>query len=218
MTTVRIFTTTFANPTVAKIERFANLTPGWNYSAGVAPSGETIAEALQINDALQVSGFLETDAFPGTDGEIQVVGYNGTLYAECTLKPDHTVTFALEKDSQELQFLENISLSQTLHQLEFLRNQTWASFGLSLQINTTKNSGVLQALHSAKEAASVFRLWMQNVPTKQRTPSVPTWYASTKSPTTSAQLSFGSSPKQASPQDVPLFSKQVQQATNAITI
>ncbi len=111
------------NKTMKKILRFREYSEGWNYGRGKTFSDDAIESALAIEILLRRVGILETDAFPGSDGDIMVTGYEGSLYWELTLEWDNTVTFITEKDDRIVGEREGLSLSEAISEILSLENR-----------------------------------------------------------------------------------------------
>ncbi len=84
--------------TAKKISRFAGIKNGWHFGDGIAPRGDLIKNAMELEDLAQRRGFEETDAFPGPNGELRYCVYPDDQYVEMTLEIDGSVTIVIEDE------------------------------------------------------------------------------------------------------------------------
>lgn len=113
--------------TADKIIGFENLPVGWHYGSGLAPSSETIQNALKLNTELETIGFSKTNAFPGIEGEIQTTAYCGSLYLEFTIEPDGKITYLCECNNQEMDYQSELGLDKAIEIIRSFRgNKLWA--------------------------------------------------------------------------------------------
>jgi hypothetical protein len=61
---------------------------------------------------LSNAGFATTNAFLGLDGEIRLTAYHNSIYFELTIEPNGKIVLLLEKNDQEIDYEENISLDK----------------------------------------------------------------------------------------------------------
>lgn len=120
------------SPTTLKIRSFKRLLEGWHYGKGVPPTNAAIEQALKLNSGALSSGFLKTDAFPGIDGEILVAVYYGEWYLEFTLEANMSVTFVAEKNREEVEYVEGLSVEDALNKIAQYREKVWTLSGLSI--------------------------------------------------------------------------------------
>lgn len=90
-----------------------NLPSGWHYGQGVAIDSKTIDAGLVLHGALLRAGYHTTDAFPGVDGEIQVVGYGGD-FLELTIRANGLIDLYREQDGLETQIDGGLSLDSAI--------------------------------------------------------------------------------------------------------
>ncbi len=124
------------NSTTNKIEEFRNLVEGWHFGEGFAPNDDTIKVAIFLNGVILNEGFTETDAFPGINGEIQITGYNDSLYVELTAEPNRLIIFVLEYEDETVVYEESLSLNQAIARIKFWGTE-WTSSGLFTRTSLT---------------------------------------------------------------------------------
>lgn len=135
--------------TAQKIISFLDFQPGWHFGEGKTPSKNIVDAALALNDELKNAGFNKTSAFLGTSGEIMVTAYHGLYYLEFTIEPNKSVTLLLEHDDNEIEYKENLELSEAfLHIKRFRGLLAWSSYASSICITTTTTIDALRALPS----------------------------------------------------------------------
>ena len=109
--------------TEQKIRAFASLPVGWQHGEGHPPSDSTIEHAIILNIYASDLGFKETNAFPGIEGEVQLLIYHERTTLEITLEIDDSVTFIHEQDDKEIESIENLTFCDTMKKLQFLKKQ-----------------------------------------------------------------------------------------------
>ncbi len=155
----------YITATSRKIRAFKNLPNGWHFGEGCPPSDTTISQAQELNKSLGLVGFQKTNAFPGIDGAVRVTAYHNKTYLEFTIEANGEVTFLHEEGGEEIEYRENVSLSQATEFAKDLGGKLWASFDSSIQVTTTileSDSRVLPSKPHEMEAES--QLLMKNVP------------------------------------------------------
>ena len=157
-----------------KILGFRSLPSGWYFGEGVPPSEDTVRKAMELNRDMGRNGFNRTDAFPGSDGEICVTAYYGSIYLEFTLEFDGLITYALEQGDAEIEYKENLSFNDA-------RSLIWSiwgeicSLGLSTAITMTQRNVALTGSPSSYPVTAVESLLlMGTAPYKQVQVSAPT--------------------------------------------
>lgn len=129
------------NPaTDRKIRSFTSLENGWLFGEGVAPSVETIAIALKLNETAIGKGFASTDAFPGPRGQVAVAVYYSDYYLEITIEADQTVTWLLERSDNEIERLEGLTNDDVARHLDDLREALWRQYDSSVDYTTIQGS------------------------------------------------------------------------------
>jgi hypothetical protein len=126
--------------TAQKIRGFSNLSPGWHYGEGKAPSEAMIDAAIGWNSTLLSAGFSTTDAFPGTHGEVMITGYYGPHYIEILLETDFGVTLTYEINNQEKKYLERVAAAVAYAALQEIAGEIWNTSAYSIQSTLTVSS------------------------------------------------------------------------------
>jgi hypothetical protein len=120
-----------------KIESFGQLTVGWLFGDGVAPSNKTIKRATDFAQAA-ISLGNDIDAFPGAAGEIGIAVYGIGYSQEFIFEVDNTITYILDKDDEsELIYTRDLSFDRALNYLTELK-----SFYPELEILTNLSSKI----------------------------------------------------------------------------
>ena len=128
-----------SNDTQRKLCSFKHLAPGWHYGEGGPIDSDTIRLACQINKAAYFAGFRETDAFPGLDGCISLTIYHCDDFYELILNPEGKVTFVHERGSQELMYLQSISVHKAIALIEEFSPLLWkTTYESFTKITTTE--------------------------------------------------------------------------------
>lgn len=110
-----------SDKTAEKILSFEMLPTGWYFGEGVPPSPKAIEFAIKINEKAALLQ-LQTDAFPGQNGEVQISVYSCDDYLEFIIDAEGLITFVYEKNDQEQEYLENLTLEEAIHELTQDRN------------------------------------------------------------------------------------------------
>jgi len=100
-----------------KIDSFGKLPKGWHYGEGVPASKKRMEKAHKINDFFNGYG-VKTDAFPGIEGEIQVVAYLDEYYWEITIERDNSVVYVFEVNEVERECTESYTWQQVRNKVE----------------------------------------------------------------------------------------------------
>lgn len=116
-------TKTLPNDLENKIYSFLNLPNGWYFGDGVSPTRKTINNALRIGGLAQ-SFSLKTDAFPGVKGEIEIACIRGNDILEFVVNNDN-ITFDFERNNEEIEFTENLSVNEALGKLSNYGKNVW---------------------------------------------------------------------------------------------
>ncbi len=110
----------FTDPIRDKILSFEHLDEGWQFGEGVPAPAAMVQSSLKVLNAGRTLG-LRADAFPGPEGEIAVVFYQGKRCLEILVRLDeeHTVfDVSLEEgiglDYDEIESVEGVSLYQVI--------------------------------------------------------------------------------------------------------
>jgi hypothetical protein len=149
--------------TEEKIISFLRLEEGWHYGEGIRPSQDNLKNALQILYALQTYG-LRSDAFPGVNGEIQVVAYNADETLEITIEADGRITYILERADEELEYAEDLSTHDAVIRVNSYGRGLCNLSELSIQTITTNAENDLPALHSGiRPTKAEFQLFRSSV-------------------------------------------------------
>lgn len=110
----------FTDPIRDKILSFEHLDEGWQFGEGVPAPAAMVQSSLKVLNAGRTLG-LRADAFPGPEGEIAVVFYQGKRCLEILVRLDeeHTVfDVSLEEgiglDYDEIKSPEGVSFHQVI--------------------------------------------------------------------------------------------------------
>jgi hypothetical protein len=125
---------------VRKIVGFADYPAGWHYGQGVPPTSRTVARAILFCYWVETLGHTDMGAFPGIDGEIQIVLYGREKEMEITFEVDGTITVAVERAAHLEFYQNNLSVPETLALIRLDREQPCPSFASSTPDITTKSS------------------------------------------------------------------------------
>lgn len=170
----RIFATDVGLPaTVAKIEGFGALPPGWHYGRGDATSQENVDAALRVIDRLTMFGFAETDAFPGSGGEILVTGYWGDHCVEILIDGNR-FNVAYEHNGVEIDSADGLSEAGALQKLSDTARSIWHTSAFSTQDILIVKEAASQALHSKTQHWVAFPSFGASALTIQARPFVST--------------------------------------------
>lgn len=129
--------------TVQKIREFVDLSQGWHFGEGIPSSQENLRRAQALLVKSEELGFDTTDAFPGIEGEIQIVIYREDTDYEFTVENDGTITFIHDENDKELRYEPNLSLEDAIETLDRLSDKAWlfsGSFTASTMIRTANDS------------------------------------------------------------------------------
>lgn len=113
-----------ANHTERKLQRFADLSVGWHYGEGRSIDVTSLERARLLNRKAIRLAFYETDAFPGLNGEVSSTVYVDDHYLEFTFEPDGTVTFCHEEADREICYEEELSFEGAKARLEEFRSES----------------------------------------------------------------------------------------------
>jgi hypothetical protein len=128
-----------------KIEGFLNLGNGWCYGEGRPCLPSTANNAKQLVVFFLANGFTTIDAFPGINGEVRVTAYTRNDYIEFTFENNGLLTFLQEKNNEEIEYEENLSLSDCYEKIRSLRSlcNLYESFMTNITTKTKNDSKVL---------------------------------------------------------------------------
>jgi hypothetical protein len=118
------------NPTERKIRAFARFQPGWRLGGGISFSKTVLKAAGKINRKAMDSGILKTDAFPGRNGDISVVLYDGEDSYEFSIS-DTSIGFTHEKSNGEDEERLDLTLLDSLEIIPKLKEEKWNTFFIS---------------------------------------------------------------------------------------
>lgn len=137
-----------------KIEDFTNFSPGWCYGDGVKFSIDIINLAKQLAIEFLSNGFDNIDAFPGVNGEIRVTAYAKDYYLEFTVETECNVTFLSEKNDQEVDYEEGLSIRDCFDRIAKYRFlcDLYEQFTDSTSIKTEVASKLSHSNHLPMEA------------------------------------------------------------------
>lgn len=134
-----------------KIEAFLSLPRGWHYGEGRPALPEAAAVALELVNFAASQGFTQTNVFPGVEGEVMFTIYAGDHYLEFTAGADGLVDYVREEAKEELEAEESLSVEEAKEKIAELREQLWASSGLS----TSSTGTVIMANSSPSPSAGL---------------------------------------------------------------
>lgn len=184
--------------TTKKINGFRTLPKGWHRGSGRQIGAGVLEAALEFHALLLSNFFVETDAFPGLSGEIQITAYYGNDCFEFTVEADQKWTFVHQKDSVEIEDVEDLTFEAAKKLISSLWEKIWPTFTSCLfSIGTTEPNPLGASLSSPRPTTAEFQSSRSNVrkALHQRSafisiPSIPTWSAQTQPDT---QLCIGKS-------------------------
>lgn len=105
-----------------KILGFLDRPNGWHYGEGIPPKFRTITNVFKISDIAQMYDF-EIDASLGANGEIEVDCYNNNDTLEFIIEENQKVTYVLEREGQEEEYIENLSINEATDKLtNYIKN------------------------------------------------------------------------------------------------
>lgn len=148
-----------------KIKDFLNLKQGWCYGEGKPFTEKNTNIAEQIITSLLSNGFDNLDTFPGLNSEIRVTAYFKKQYLEFTLENENSITFLHENDNEELEYQENINLTDCFSKIKELGKlcNSYVLFTLDISIKTSRD---FRVLHSSLRQAEGFPSFVTSVPSK----------------------------------------------------
>lgn len=151
-----------------KLIEFAELEKGWNFGEGVPSDRVALATAFAILEKIAASGFDHMNAFPGIAGEVRVTAYAGADYYEFTVELDGSVTYVYEREDEELENVEGLTVSEALKKLEIRTPATWNLYATSTQPNImTLTNADFRAWHFGTQAGTGFLSSAYNAPLRQ---------------------------------------------------
>lgn len=148
-----------------KLRHFTQLPAGWHYGEGGPITDQSLGLALAILDKLALMGFDETDAFPGENGDVQVVAYDRPELYEFNVELNGTVTIAHDHDRENVFYEEQLSLSAALDQIErFAFEKCDYSDSSTLSISTLPVAGFQAWLLRTPQTAAEYQYSISNAP------------------------------------------------------
>jgi hypothetical protein len=161
------------NKTDLLIDSFLRVETGWHFGNGHRPLAKTVSDAKIINAEFVRVGISNTHAFLGVGGEIQITAYREDHFFECTIEANDSVTFIHEQKGDNVEYLELISLSDTLGKIATLSELVWRTSGLFIQASMTPFEGGFPALLS-KTLVEESRFLKKNVRWREELMFAPT--------------------------------------------
>jgi hypothetical protein len=151
------------NPTDRKIHAFEKLKPGWRLGGGKSFSKSVINTALAINKKAVDSGFLKTDAFPGRNGDVSLVLYDGEDSYEFSIS-NASIEFTHEKSNGEDKEKPALTFQDSIELIPKLKEEKWNTFSIyTSAIMTGSAEGLGQRLSLNQATEAVFRSSPVNV-------------------------------------------------------
>jgi len=147
-----------------KINDFETLEAGWCYGEGMPFCKQSLAAARQVALSLLQHGFGQLDAFPGIHGEIRVTAYDGDVYIEFTIDPDQAATFVRERNGQELDYREGLSIPDCLSLMPIREPCLWNLFESSIPGISIHSWDVFRAWHSGRQATAEYPSFVERAP------------------------------------------------------
>ncbi|MCK4914105.1 MAG: hypothetical protein KAI59_06585 [Planctomycetes bacterium] len=140
--------TFFVLPTTdKKILDFLDLPQRWHYGEGVAPSEQTVENAILMNNHAILLG-LKTEAFPGIDGEIQINCYFGNKTLEFMIESSGEISLVEEENDIEISSDENLTIKKALDFLREYGNKIWNLSEQSTHVTTANTEEDLRVWRS----------------------------------------------------------------------
>lgn len=171
----------FAHPIAQKIRSFQDIPVGWCYGEGATFQPGIIDSATKLHSYALSKGFFETDAFPGVNGEIRITLYKDKYYLEFTIENNESITFAHEKDDNEVLYKENITYDDALKLIDFFWDEIWNSSEYCTATITTQGSNDFKVWLLKTPAAGAEFLYSKNsVPWMPESPFVITLVNTTR--------------------------------------
>jgi hypothetical protein len=129
--------------TLAKLERFRALKPGWHYGRGGPISDSVLERATDLFYFLIMIGFTRTDAFAGPEGEALITAYYGHHYISITIEPTLRMSLAHELNAAECCEIEADNIFEIRGHLLKVAKEIWeniyVSFTRTILITTSQN-------------------------------------------------------------------------------
>lgn len=113
------------HPTAIKIRELREMPVGWFYGTGVAPDEEVVDITLKLNRAAINESLFETDVFPAEGGELMLVIYYDNYCLELMVERDGRINVVYERNDEEFDFKENLSLKEAVTEIRLFRKQVW---------------------------------------------------------------------------------------------
>jgi hypothetical protein len=128
-----------------KIKSFLRLERGWRYGQGEPFSKQVLDMAGSLNDTAIQFGFANTDAFPGKNGDVVLVAYDGDDHYEFRITERGSITFTHERGVDDLDEIPNLTLPQAVEMLSELKRRKWTASCIYTSATTTKDWTGLEA-------------------------------------------------------------------------
>jgi hypothetical protein len=117
--------------TLRKVLSFRDLQHGWHYGEGGPIAMPVLGQALELYYMASKCN-METDAFPGVNGEVQICCYQDSETLEITIEEHDRITFVLEREGEEVEHIENLTLKQALEKITKHGQNQCGLLGLSI--------------------------------------------------------------------------------------
>jgi hypothetical protein len=88
-------------PVLKRIRSFLDLSEGWRLGEGVAPSTETVEQAIEIARLVYYQGHKSLSAHPGTGGQILLALNLRDDYVEILISPEGTISYSTDAEDYE---------------------------------------------------------------------------------------------------------------------
>ncbi len=104
---------------IDKIEKYRNFKSWYNLGVGITPKERIINTAIKIAKYVDNSP-LQGEPFLGLSGEINIAFCYKDYYLDIIVDHTEKIIYSLEKDNKEIDYIENLTLKDTLKKLRDL--------------------------------------------------------------------------------------------------
>lgn len=162
-----------ATKTLRKIDSFRSLPEGWHYGEGGPIDPDTADRATDIYWCLLLNNFSQTDAFPGANGEIQIVAYSDDHFISIMIEPTGEYSLVHEignHDAREpIETSDVNSIKAVLQEIagEFAGGSRWNTSAFFIPRILITSATVSQRLPSRNRVTMAAPLWSKDHVLKQ---------------------------------------------------
>ena len=152
------------DPLIKKLEELAKLPDGWHYGEGVSPSGMAIEIAKSIYENVRVLS-IQADVFPGTDGSLSIVFYEGDSCIEILISASGELDLTKEvgkgSEFEEIEDQQSITFEYAIRRVAdlYVTSHPWILYDWFTQGTGIKSQAGFEARASralVMEPASPF--------------------------------------------------------------